>query len=207
MNNSNTLRVVTVGDSLAYGTGDENYTGLAKRLEAELQRRGLPGAEAVNLGVAGAQTSDVKSRLRQARVREEVRAASAIVLSIGANDLFRSPSLRELGLQDPMSAAHRILDRISAIVAELQSINGRARILILGAYNPVPGHPLSMFVNDLVELWDETLASRFVSDARIAVVKMVDVVTPERLSRFDRFHPGGAAYAEIASCVAEMLAD
>jgi len=207
MNNSNTLRVVTVGDSLAYGTGDENYTGLARRIEAELQRRGLPGAKAVNLGVAGAQTADVKSRLRQARVRDEVRGASAIVLSVGANDLFRSASLRELGLQDPMSAAQRILDRISAIVAELQSINARARILILGGYNPVPRHPLSIFVNDLVELWDETLASRFANDARIGVVKMIDVVTPERLSRFDRFHPGGEAYAQLAGRVAEMLAD
>lgn len=207
MNNSNTLRVVTVGDSLAHGTGDENYTGLAKRLRAELQRRGIPGAETVNLAMSGAETSDVRSRLRQTRTREEVAQASAIVLSIGANDLFRSPSLRELGLADPMRAAEKILERIEAIVRELHSINSRARILILGAYNPVPGHPLAIFIEDLVALWDETLAARFASDARIAVVKMLDIVTPERLSRFDRFHPGSEAYAQIAGRVAEMLAD
>lgn len=207
MNNSNTLRVVTVGDSLAYGTGDENYTGLAKRLEAELSRRGIHAAAAVNLAVSGAQTSDVKARLRQQRVRDEVARASAIVLSIGANDLFRSQSLRNLGMADPTAAADRILDRIAEIVDELHAINSRARILILGGYNPVPGHPLSIFLNDLVELWDETLASRFARDARIGVVQMRDIVTPRRLSRFDRFHPGADAYSMVASRIAETLAD
>lgn len=207
MNNSNPLRVVTVGDSLAHGTGDENYTGLARRLKEELSRRGIAAAETVNLAVSGAQTADVKARLRQTRVREEIAKASAIVLSIGANDLFRSPSLRDLGMNDPMAAANRILDRIGTIVDELQSINSRARIVLLGAYNPVPKHPLAIFINDLVELWDETLAGRFAHDARIAIVKLLDIVTPQRLSRFDRFHPGGDAYALVAGRVAEMLAD
>jgi len=206
MNNSPTLRVVTLGDSLAYGTGDEHYSGLAKRLQDELHLRGFRGAKTTNLGVRGAQTSDLKSRLRQQRIREEVSNASAIVLSIGANDL-RHPGTREAAMQNPIGVARRILDRIEGIVKELHWLNGAARVLILGGYNPVPGNILAPMIEHYLALWDETLASRFAHDKRIGIVKMVDLVTPERLSRFDRFHPGAAAYAEAAKRIAEMLVD
>jgi lysophospholipase L1-like esterase len=206
MNNRQALRVVTLGDSLAYGTGDEHYSGLAKRLEDELHARGFRDAKTVNLGVNGAQTSDLKSRLRQQRFRDEIANASTIVLSIGANDL-RQPSTREAAMEDPLGVAHKILDRIEAIVNELHALNGDARILILGGYNPVPGNIFAPMIEHYLALWDETLASRFADDARIAIVKMIDVVTPERLSRFDRFHPGAPAYAEAARRIAEMLVD
>lgn len=34
---------------------------------------------------------------------------------------------------------------------------------------------------------------------------MHDIVTPQRLSRYDSFHPGGAAYDAAAKRIAEML--
>jgi len=206
MNNIQALRVVTLGDSLAYGTGDEHYSGLAKRLQDELHLRGFRDAKTINLGVNGAQTSDLRSRLRQQRIRDEVANASAVVLSIGANDL-RHPARREAAMEDPIGVAHEILDRIEAIVSELHSLNPSARVLILGGYNPVPGNIFAPMIEHYLALWDETLASRFARDGRIAIVKMIDLVTPERLSRFDRFHPGAPAYAEAAKRIAEMLAD
>src|SRR5205085_2053839 len=84
------LRVVTVGDSLAYGAGDEEHKGLAGRLRTELQARGVSSAETVNLGVSGAVTGDLLARLRHERTRTALSDADAIVLSIGANDLFRT---------------------------------------------------------------------------------------------------------------------
>ena len=34
---------------------------------------------------------------------------------------------------------------------------------------------------------------------------MNDIVTPQRLSRYDSFHPGSAAYQEAAKRIAGML--
>lgn len=201
------LRVVTVGDSLAYGAGDETHSGIAGRLEDELLARGIRSVETVNHGVNGAQTADLISRLGQERIRKSIASADAIVLSIGANDLFRTPGAREETLRNPLAVATRILDRIDAIVKELHAINPDARILILGAYNPVPRHQYATTINQLIPMWDATLAARFEHDPRVSVVTMADVVSPERLSRYDSFHPGGAAYAEAAKRIAEMLVD
>jgi lysophospholipase L1-like esterase len=133
-----TIRVVTLGDSLAYGAGDESGGGIARRLKDD-----LPNVETVNHGVNGAQTADVLFRLKQERLRGSIAEADAIVLSVGANDLFRTPNAREEVLRNPIVVASRILDRLADIVAELHRINPEARILILGGYNPVPDHPLA----------------------------------------------------------------
>ena len=196
---------MTLGDSLAYGAGDETHSGIAGRLKDELRTRGLSSVETVNLGVNGAQTADLIARLGQDRVRRSVASADAIVLSIGANDLFRTPGSREATLRDPLAVAGRILDRIAGIVADLHALNPEVRILILGGYNPVPSHPLKAVISGLLEVWDGTLADRFAGDARVTVVKMTDVVVPQRLSRYDSFHPGGAAYAEAAKRIADLL--
>ena len=199
------LHVVALGDSLAYGAGDESGEGIAGRLEDELRARGVDAVETVNLGVNGAQTGDVLARLGQARVRRELAKADAIVLSIGANDLFRSGQSREDILRAPFEVAERILGRIETIVAELHRINPNARVLLLGGYNPVPRHQYAPLINQYLGLWDTALAGRFEPNPRVAVVKMNDIVTPQRLSRYDSFHPGAAAYREAAKRIAGML--
>ena len=199
------LHVVAIGDSLAYGAGDESGEGITGRLEEELCRGGVDTVETVNLGVNGAQTADLMSRLRTKRVRDAVAASDAVVLSIGANDLFRTPHSREELLRAPFAVAERILARIEAIVADIHSINPEARVLLLGGYNPVPRHEWASTINTYLGMWDATLSTRFEDDPRVAVVQMSDIVTPQRLSRYDSFHPGAAAYQEAAKRIAALL--
>jgi lysophospholipase L1-like esterase len=201
----NPLRVIALGDSLAFGAGDESGSGIAGRLERELRQRGVEQIEATNLGVNGAQTSELAVRLQQPRGRSAVAAADAIVLSIGANDLFRTASAREAALRSPFAVAGKILDRIAGIVGELQRINPRARVLILGGYNPVPKHGWAPMIQHSIAMWDSTLTSRFAGNERVEIVKMSDLVTADRLSRYDSFHPGAAAYREIARRIADIL--
>ena len=192
--------MVLLGDSLAYGTGDEKRQGIAGRLDRDQ-------FETVNLGVNGAQTSDLMARLRQERTRTVIGDADAIVLSIGANDLFRGERGRAEALRDPFGVAERILDRIAAIVDEIHRLAPAARVLILGGYNPVPGHPLGFMIEHYLQEWDGMLIERFRGDSLISVVAMKDIVTPQHLSRWDGFHPGEGAYDAAAKRIAAMLSD
>ncbi len=193
-----TIHVVALGDSLAYGTGDESGKGIAGRLDPAT-------FTTLNLGVNGAQTSDLIGKLGQQRFRDRIADADAILLSIGANDLWRSESVRQETLRDPVPVASQVLDRISDIVSDLHQSAPHARILVLGAYNPVPKHPMAPLINHYLEIWDATLANRFKDDPLVSVVKMDDIVTPKRLSRYDGFHPGGAAYEDAANRIATLL--
>lgn len=199
------LQIVTLGDSLAAGTGDEGGGGIAGRLKPHLESRGVSEIAIENHGVSGSQTTDVLRRLEQRRVRDAVAAADVVILSVGANDLFRTQGAREATLRAPFKVAEQILDKIENVVRELRTINPGARILILGAYNPAPRHALAPMLNRYLSIWDETLAARFNPESRVTVVKMSDLVTPRRLSRRDGFHPGGEAYEAAAKRIAEIL--
>jgi lysophospholipase L1-like esterase len=200
-------QVVLVGDSLAYGTGDESGKGIAGWLDEELGRRGVRSSPTVNLGVNGATTADVAERLHEPEVRQAIQRADAVVLSIGANDLVRVPGAREEALRAPFNAARKTLDRVSSIVATILEINPSARVLILGGYNPFPQHPYAPLVGRYLAVWDESVAEEFEAEPRVALVRMSDLVRgTERLSSFDRFHPGSDAYRDTARRIAGMLA-
>ena len=198
LNQTHVVRVVMLGDSLAYGTGDESGKGIAGRLDRE-------SFSTLNLGVNGAQTADLRGKLGQKSFRDRIGDADAIVLSIGANDLWRSQKGREETMRDPIGVATNILDRIDDIVSDLHQVAPNARILLLGGYNPVPTHPMAPVIDHYLEIWNATLVQRFKDDSMVTVVKMDDIVTPARLSRRDGFHPGGAAYEEAAERVASLL--
>jgi hypothetical protein len=54
-------------------------------------------------------------------------------------------------------------------------------------------------------MWDEAVAARFEDDPLVAMVKLSDIVTRTRLSRYDHFHPGGDAYRDASKRIAGML--
>ncbi|MEO6259717.1 MAG: GDSL-type esterase/lipase family protein [Thermoanaerobaculia bacterium] len=201
------IQVVAIGDSLAYGAGDETRAGLTGRLDEEFRSRGLHAGPSVNLGVNGAQTDDLLKRMKEPRMAATIGSANVILLSIGANDLFRSPGSREEAFRTPLLVASRILERIAQVVAEVHRLNPDAQVLILGGYNPVPRHPHAKLIDHSIGLWDEALVGRFEDDALVTIVPMADLVPASRLSRFDSFHPGSVAYREVARRIAAMLAE
>lgn len=200
------IHVALLGDSLAYGAGDEAGKGIAGRIEPELRSRGVTSIAATNLGANGATTRDLAARLKQPAVRESLAGADAIVLSIGANDVRRA--LTSGGsLRSPFLLVEEVLTNVDGIVTELREINPAARILILGAYAPVPDTRAAAFLAPLTAMWDAMLAAQFAHDPRIAIVPLADIVgTPDRLSRRDSFHPGGEAYQAAAGRIAALLA-
>src|SRR5687767_6712006 len=79
------INVALVGDSLAFGAGDESGKGLGGRLEPELRSRGIHSIVTTNLGATGATTRDLEKSLRQRATQSAIARANAVVVSIGAN--------------------------------------------------------------------------------------------------------------------------
>ena len=200
------LRVVVIGDSLAFGAGDETGGGIPGRLPNELRAHHSGTIDVQNLGANGATTEDVQARLREQSVRDGVYIADVIVLSVGANDAFQTTDLRAQAIAHREEFAKEILQKVAAVVSELRAINPDAEILILGGYNPFPENPLSSGINSYMKKWDSLLDDKFAADPYVDVVKLSDILDgPDKLSSIDHFHPSGASYAAIAKRIAEMM--
>lgn len=202
------LRVVVIGDSLAYGTGDETGKGIPGDLDDALRGRGIASVDVKNYGVPGATTDDIEHRLHDDAIRNDVFNADAIVLSAGANNVFQDPEARARAIRDRDVYAREISERVAGVVATLHAINPDAEIIILGGYNPLPDHPLAGGISRYIKGWDKLLNKRFDADPLVDVVKTSDLIDgPAKLSSSDHFHPGAQAYREVAARIAQMLSD
>lgn len=199
------MRIAVVGDSLAFGAGDEEEMGIAGRLENELRLRGIAAVATTNYGRIGATTRDFRATLESPAVRETLAGADAIVLSIGANDL-REAFLTGRPIGNPFDVFNRVLRDVRGTVDELHRISPGTPVLLLGAYLPLPGEGLAVLLEPLIAIWDTAVMAQFLDDPLVSVVRMSDILDrPERLSQLDSFHPGAEAYQETARRIAELL--
>jgi lysophospholipase L1-like esterase len=167
--------VVVIGDSLAHGTGDETGKGIPGDLEDDFKERGI-SADVKNYGVPGATTWDVEGKLNDDAIRADVANTNAIVLSVGANNVFQDPEARGRAIRDRDTYAQEILERVAGVVGQIRAINPDAELILLGGYNPLPDHSLSGGISRYVKNWDRLLNKRFESDPLIDVVKTSDII-------------------------------
>ena len=200
-----TIVPIILGDSLARGTGDESGLGIGGRLDAELQRRHVAAKKTVNVAVNGAHTAELLQQLESRNVRTLLAQSNTIIISIGGNDLWGGGDWRNAPPPNPEAFMNDVLDRVTKIVGIVREANPKARIFLIGLYNPFISTPFGKALNPFVNRWNAKELERFAADPRLTVVQTSDLFAfHDRLS-FDRFHPGDEGYQLIATRIAESL--
>lgn len=196
---------IVLGDSLARGAGDPEGLGIPGRLDAELRRRGIRARRAVNIGVNGARTPDLLRQLESQNVRALVGESNVVIVSIGGNDLWGGTDWRTAAPDDADAAMDRVAERIATIVERIRAVNPKARIFLVGLYNPFVATPEGPTLGALVTRWNARLAERFGSDPDFTLVPTADLFSHRDRLALDRFHPGAEGYALIARRIADAL--
>jgi lysophospholipase L1-like esterase len=184
------LRLVVLGDSIAYGTGAERPDeGLGPRLVDALTAEDF----AVDLSVVavpGAESADLSAQVRRA---EQLHAELAVIV-IGANDLAR--------FVPPVTTGPLLADA----VRRLQE--GGTDVVVVPApdMSAVPGVPEAF--RGLVAEASALMQRHQAEVAAAAGAAVVDVselgrafATEPALFSDDRFHPSSAGYARIAAAL------
>lgn len=198
--------ILILGDSVANGAGDEARIGLSGHLDAELTRAGIAHTPTINAAMNGARTWHMASRLRDRKVRDEVKHATVLVVSIGGNDLFGDSRARLLSLIAPRLSIDLTIDRVEELVKRLRAMNGNARIFVVSVYNSYRGSAIGRVVDPYVAIWTSELLARFSGDANVTIVPIADLFSHhERRSTIDHYHPSAEGYALIARRIAESL--
>ena len=182
-------RVVILGDSVARGAGDESGRGIGGH---------LPEVSVTNLGIDGARTFTVLRHLRSGAVREAVRGADAVIVSIGGNDLFGDSRARLWSTFAPPVSMWRASHRVRRVVAAIRRENTSAHIYLLGLYNPYG----AKWLDPHIARWDARLIEMFAETRGVTVVRVADVLDGAgMISALDRFHPSAKGYRAVAERV------
>jgi lysophospholipase L1-like esterase len=201
-----TIAPLILGDSLARGQGDDTGLGIGGRLVDELKKSHRHVQSAVNLAVNGAFTKDLEAQLESRNVQTLIGQANVIVISIGGNDLWSgAEGLRRAPQRNPDKVMGETLDAVARIVKKVRTANPRARIFLVGLYNPFVNAPFGNMLSILVSEWNGMELKRFANDTNLTIVETLDLFSHRSRLSLDNFHPNDEGYELIARRIAESL--
>lgn len=192
--------LVGLGDSLTRGIGDpegQGYFGIAKK---ELQKEN-PKISAINLGISGQTSNDLVKQMNQRQVRETVKKADWITITIGGNDLFRSSGrLAKIDKRAAEKSRLRYEQNLNSILSSIQKENPKATIFLFGLYNPFGDLPVNEQSSKMIAEWNQTLNQVSLNYQRVIVIHTYDLfqLEPTRYLYQDHFHPNRNGYQRMA---------
>lgn len=189
------LRLVVLGDSIAYGTGAlRREDSLGPRVTAELEGEGF-AVELAVVAVPGAESADLPEQVRRALSA----APDLAVIVVGANDLAR--------FVPPVTACPFLADAVTALRA------GGAEVVVVPApdMSAVPWVPegfrqlVSAASGLMQKAQAETAAAAGARVAHIAQAIATAFAEDPAMFAADRFHPSSAGYGRIAEALIPVV--
>ncbi len=189
------LRLLVLGDSIAYGTGARLLEDtIGRRLVRSLKREGYDASLHV-LAVPGATTRDLAAQVRRAASL----GADLALIVVGANDLTR--------LIPPAQSAAALGTAVTALRA------ANVRVVVV----PAPDLSDLPFVPHVARPWVHQACAQLQRRQTAAAESAGAVIAPisadlarafaadARLFSPDRYHPSSAGYASIAEAIDPYL--
>lgn len=137
---SSSIQYVALGDSLAAGLtpdGIHDY-GYPDYIAELFEKNNYTLVDYDNFGVSGYTSIKVKNDiLKSSKVRKEIKSATHITIGIGANDALPK-------MQDPVAVNAAIKEvgaNLDTTIKEIKKLNRKAKIYIMGYYNPFTYFP------------------------------------------------------------------
>ncbi|WP_259455781.1 SGNH/GDSL hydrolase family protein [Bacillus sp. PK3_68] len=206
------LDVVSIGDSLTEGVGDSTESGgyipyLQRQLEqlAEVKK-----ARFVNYGVKGNRTDQLLKRLNQQEVRQSLKKADLVIITIGGNDIMKvfKDNLTQLSVKAFDKQRGSYEERLDKVIQTVRKENRDAGIVLVGLYNPFMKVLSDVKeVSAIIDDWNE--ASKHVVEQydQTCFVTVEDLFenTEENLLYNDQFHPNDKGYEQIANRIFETI--
>jgi lysophospholipase L1-like esterase len=206
------LHIVAAGDSLTQGVGDSTNSGgyipyLAEQLEKE---KGIRNANFENFGVRGNRADQLLLRLGSKEIRNSIKDADLIILTIGGNDLMKVVKENFSSLQLNHFTAEQLVfkERLQAIFTKIREQNQQAPIVLIGLYNPFYNWFADVKeMNQIVDEWNFQSQSLVAKDGNAYFVDIHDIFlnNEENLLYTDYFHPNDRGYQLIADRVYQIL--
>lgn len=206
------IHIVSIGDSLTQGVGDEENNGGYVGILDERINQDSTLAKLDNFGKAGNRTDQLIERLSDEDITAAIEQADIVIVTIGANDIMKvfkenilNVTLDKFKAEEP---AYR--ERLQTIIDEISEKNGRAQIFLVGFYNPFKGYftdidELEHIVNDWNDIGESVVSEN--NQTNFVPIKDIFDEPEETILSGDNFHPNHHGYELIAERILENVAN
>jgi len=222
--------VLRVMPTQTYGEGETQFVVLGDSIAAGANLRekqlayawivaGEKGYTLTNFARSGTESCQLLQRLeKEKKVRQGVREADVIAVSIGGNDLLHADEALPLAasvLRGDYTWAQPVLEAFRSnfdrIVGELRALNPNALLIVQTIYHPsYAGSPLPSLGEDydaLLSGLNDAIRGSLSEQPGTFVIADVDAAFQGQtgLIFIDMFHPSAAGHAVIADVLLDII--
>jgi lysophospholipase L1-like esterase len=206
------IRIVSIGDSLTQGVGDETenggYVGI---LDHTFDDQNL-NITIENFGKKGNRSDQLLKRLEKKEIQTSIKDANIVLITIGANDIMHvvKNNWTNLNMEPFKEEKVKYVERLTTMFNKIIELNPEAEIYLIGYYNPFEQYfgeieQLGMIMDD----WNE--AGMMVTEEfeNVYYIPIYDLFRSpdENLLAEDHFHPNTKGYKLIAKRVIDYLGE
>ncbi|MBS4194425.1 SGNH/GDSL hydrolase family protein [Lederbergia citri] len=206
------VNIVSIGDSLTQGVGDiEEKGGYVPYLKSKLEsNRSIKEANFNNFGVKGNRTDQLLNRLKQEKIKNSIKDANIVIITIGGNDVMEVFKKNLMGLHVKMflDAEKGYSERLTEIIDTIISYNNDAEIYLVGIYNPfIRWFSDLKEMDDIVNSWNQSSTTVIGKYNQTTFVPVADIFQnqEENLLYTDYFHPNNEGYNLMAARIYDYL--
>lgn len=204
---NNVINILIMGDSIAKGTGDENFKGMGGYLPDLLKSQTPKNIAIENAGIDGYRIADLLVLVKSGRMDHRLQTADFVIISIGGNDLREIQNLtevaREAAFQEKQDAYLSGLKEITRII---RSLNQNSVVIMVGLYNPAPADS-NLHNAWFISNWNCETQLIIAGDQKAVFVPTYDLfkLNSERFIAADRLHPSSAGYQMISYLISKNI--
>ncbi len=201
------LNFISLGDSLARGTGDDKGLGFSGRTVEILQVSSEEEINYRNFAVDGFQSLQLLEFFENPDFLKEIGKADGIFISIGGNDLR---TIQNLASQEQESAYNSLkkmyLETLEETFLLLRAENPDALVIFLGLYN-LDYSEVNQDETEFLLRWNAATNQWISLEENAVFVPTYDLFQfqLENFLSFDGLHPNDKGYQAIAERIFEVL--
>lgn len=206
----NDIKITAIGDSLTQGVGDEEDNGGYVGILEDTINKDNDLVEIDNFGKRGNRTDQLIDRMEEPEIKESLEEADIILITIGANDIMQifKENFTDLDMNQFETGQNNYENRLHEIFSDLESMNSRADIYLVGFYNPFSEHfPDIEELEVIIENWNELgedITDEYDQVSYIPTNSLFEDTSTKFLSD-DNFHPNHMGYERMAKQVLEYI--
>lgn len=206
----NSIKILIMGDSVAYGTGDEKGKGFSTYLVDCLKPQTTKKLSVDNIGINGLKIDGLREQLQDEKPKSLVAASDIVLISIGGNDLRelrRSRDNTALDQNEFKAIEDGYLKNLKETLKTIKKSSPNSYIVFVGLYNPYEKTASSYEDTKYMNTWNYDTQQLVEADAQGIFIPTYDLFK-FNLNRFlapDGLHPNSLGYQAVSNRIAESI--
>ncbi|MDY0394314.1 SGNH/GDSL hydrolase family protein [Virgibacillus halophilus] len=202
---------MAIGDSLTEGVGDTTDNGGYVGLLDDTINQDKKLATFKNYGKRGNRTDQLIKRLDDPEIMASMKKADVILITIGANDIMEvlKENITDITYRAFSEERSHYEDRLHVIFDKLRSMNGDAKIYLIGFYNPFEQYFQNIDELDrIVDNWNATSEKVVETYDGVTYIPTKDLFHHKKdLFAADNFHPNITGYELMAKRILSYITE